>query len=258
MKCAAEFRAIAREALRGRWGTAVIAGIIASILGGTGGGSTPEITFTQEVSGGVTPTVTMFDQPLFTVGERIAVAGAITYILLIGLVAVAIALFLGSVVEVGYSRFHLNLVDGQEASIGQLFSYFPHWKTTVIASLLRGIYIVLWTLLLIIPGIVASYSYAMTPYILADDPDMTASEAISASKAMMEGNRWRLFCLELSFIGWSLLSALTLGIGHLWLNPYSHAARAAFYREISGTEAAYTPPEPPPLWENTNATWDER
>ena len=246
MKCAAEFRAIAREALRGRWGTAVIAGIIASILGGTQSGGT--------VSLNSSSTETLHSMGL----SEEAILSIAVSLLVMACIAALVALFVGSVVEVGYSRFHLNLVDGQEASIGQLFSYFPHWKTTVIASLLRGIYTFLWTLLFIIPGIVASYSYAMTPYILADDPDMTASEAISASKTMMEGNRWRLFCLELSFIGWSLLSALTLGIGHLWLNPYSHAARAAFYREISGTEAAYTPPEPPPLWENTNATWDER
>lgn len=83
--------------------------------------------------------------------------------------------------------------------------------------------------------IIASYSYAMTEYILADHPELSASEAISRSKEMMEGNRWRLFCLEFSFIGWSILCAFTLGIGYLWLTPYKEAAKAAFYREISGT-----------------------
>ena len=100
--------------------------------------------------------------------------------------------------------------------------------------LLQAVYIFLWTLLLIIPGIMASYSYAMTGYILAEHPELTAGEAIAQSKAMMAGNRWRLFCLQFSFIGWDILCALTLGIGNLALRPYEMAAIAAFYREISG------------------------
>ena len=94
----------------------------------------------------------------------------------------------------------------------------------------------LWSLLFVIPGIVAGYSYAMTGYILAEHPELTASEAIEQSKQMMSGNRFRLFCLQFSFIGWDLLCALTLGIGNLWLRPYKQAAEAAFYREVSGTE----------------------
>lgn len=81
----------------------------------------------------------------------------------------------------------------------------------------------------------------MTEYILAEHPEFTASEAIDRSKQMMSGNRWRLFCMQFSFIGWDILSALTLGIGSLWVRPYKQAATAAFYREVSGTEqTAYT------------------
>lgn len=152
------------------------------------------------------------------------------------LVIAAIHLFLGSVVGVGYSRFNLELVDHNEAGFEHLFKYFPWWANAVCTRLLKGLYVFLWSLLLVIPGIVASYSYAMTEYILAEHPEMTASEAIAASKEMMTGNRWRLFCLHVSFIGWAILCAFTLGIGNLWLNPYKNAATAAFYREISGTE----------------------
>ena len=91
-------------------------------------------------------------------------------------------------------------------------------------------------MLFIIPGIIANYSYAMTGFILAEYPEMTAGEAIERSKEMMDGNRFRLFCLQLSFIGWSILCSFTFGIGNLWLRPYRQAATAAFYREISGTE----------------------
>jgi len=88
----------------------------------------------------------------------------------------------------------------------------------------------------VIPGIIATYSYAMTGYILAENPEMTASEVLKRSKEMMSGNRFRLFCLQFSFLGWDFLCLLTFGIGYLWLRPYKQAAIAAFYREVSGTE----------------------
>ena len=141
---------------------------------------------------------------------------------------------LGSVIEVGYARFNLNLTAGEKPPFETLFSYFPYWKTVAVTMLLQAVYIFLWTLLLIIPGIMASYSYAMTGYILAEHSELTAGEAIAQSKAMMAGNRWWLFCLQFSFIGWDILCALTLGIGNLALRPYRHAAEAAFYRELCG------------------------
>ena len=107
--------------------------------------------------------------------------------------------------------------------------------------MLQGVYVFLWALLFVIPGIIATYSYAMTSYILAENPELTASEAIDMSKEMMEGNRFRLFCLHMSFIGWAILCVFTFGIGYLWLAPYMQAAQAAFYREVSGTErSTYT------------------
>ena len=111
----------------------------------------------------------------------------------------------------------------------------PHQSITI-TRLLRALYTFLWSLLFIIPGIVAGFSYAMTDYILAENPELTADEAITQSKTMMYGNRFRLFCLQFSFIGWDILATLAFGIGHLWLTPYKQAAYAAFYREVSGTE----------------------
>ena len=84
----------------------------------------------------------------------------------------------------------------------------------------------------------------MTGYILAEHPDLTAGEAIERSREMMSGNRWRLFCLRISFIGWDILCSLTLGIGNLWLRPYRQAAEAAFYREVSGTERVVNNADP--------------
>ena len=96
-----------------------------------------------------------------------------------------------------------------------------------------------------IPGVVKSSSYAMTPFILAEHPEMTASAAIDASKAMMDGHKMDLFLLQLTFIGWELLSGLTLGIGHLFLNPYRNAATAVFYENLkkgAQPQTDYVPP----------------
>lgn len=252
MKYAADFREIARNALRGKWGIAVVTSLIASLLNSAGSdgvglnvnieGSHADLNF--NIAG----------QTVFSTGGdpgagiNAFLVGTTIYIVLASLVIAALLLLVGSVVSVGYSKFNLDLVDHQDVELGHLFRYFPHWKNTVCASLLKGIYIFLWSLLLFIPGIIASYSYAMTNYILAEHPELTAREAIALSKDMMEGNRWRLFCLHASFIGWSFLCLFTFGIGNLWLSPYKNAAEAAFYREVSGTELP--PLSDTPVWEN--------
>ena len=211
MKLAADFRYIAREALRGKWGIAVIAGLVASLLGGLGS-DTPEVKLNA------------------------VLIGSAVYIAIAAVLLAAVYFVLGSVIEVGYARFNMDLVDRAEAKIETLFTYFNNWKITAATRFLKTLYCFLWSLLFIIPGIVASYSYAMTGCILAEHPELTASEAIERSKEMMSGNRFRLFCLHLSFIGWAILCAFTMGIGNLWLNPYRQASTGAFYREISGTE----------------------
>ena len=186
--------------------------------------------------------LTMAGQPVYSTGYgfspalRAFLIGGILYIVIAALVLIALYFILGSIIGVGYARFNLHLVDQESPSFETLFAYFPYWKTASAARLLQSLYILLWSLLLIIPGILASYSYAMTEFILAECPDLTAGEAIARSKALMYGNRWRLFCLQFSFIGWSILCTLTLGIGNLWLTPYTHAATAAFYREISASQ----------------------
>lgn len=238
MKIASDFRRIARTALSGKWWVAVLAGFIAALLGGVES-SGPEININFSNS---EPTVSL-DVGNQTIAPLSLYASIGITIIFVALV-IGIALFiLGNIINVGYSEFNLQLVDRKDVSIESLFSKFSNWKTIVAAGFLKALYIFLWTLLFIIPGILATYNYAMTGYILAENPEMTASEALERSKEMMYGNRWRLFCLEFSFIGWTLLCLLTCGIGNLWLVPYQQASVAAFYREISGTENSDTAPE---------------
>ncbi len=144
-------------------------------------------------------------------------------------------LIIGGVIRQGYCLYLLKQQDGQPAELQDLFSQFHRFGDGFCLALLESLYIALWSLLFIIPGIIAAYRYAMAPFILLENPDMTASEAINTSKQMMEGHKGELFTLHLSFIGWDLLCLLTLGIGYLWLNPYQNAAQAAFFRSFRRT-----------------------
>ena len=238
MKYAADFRRIAREALSGKWMIAVLVGLVAMLLGGASSGG-PEVKLNIDASG-ANASFEFAGQTIFSTGGGLDseigafLVGSAIYITIAAIVMAVVYFVLGSIISVGYARFILDLVDRGEPGFETLFGYFSYWKTTAIARLLQSVYILLWSLLFIIPGIIATYSYAMTEFILAENPDLTASEAIARSKEMMSGNRWRLFCLHFSFIGWDILSSLTLGIGNLWLRPYKQAANAAFYREITG------------------------
>ena len=109
---------------------------------------------------------------------------------------------------------------------------FNNWVHNVGAMLLTTVYVFLWTLLLIVPGIIKGISYGMTPFILAEKPELSAKEAIDLSMEMMEGHKMEFFMLWLSFIGWCLLGLLTLGIGYLWIMPYMYTATAAFYEDV--------------------------
>ena len=148
------------------------------------------------------------------------------------------ALLLGGVMAVGMCVITLQISRGGQPGIENLFDGFRKGLgNNIVAGILVQIYTFLWSLLFIIPGIVKSYSYSMTYYILADNPDMTPTEAIKESQEMMRGNKWRLFCLDFSFIGWHLLSILTLGILFLWISPYQNMARTEFYESIKPAPA---------------------
>lgn len=126
----------------------------------------------------------------------------------------------------------LTVVRGNKLKFSQLFAGFKDYGRVLGTMLLVGVYTLLWALLLIVPGIVKSYSYALTPYILVDHPELANNAAIEKSMAMMRGHKMKLFLLDLSFIGWWFLCLLTLGIGLLFLTPYVYASRAAFYEDL--------------------------
>jgi uncharacterized membrane protein len=120
----------------------------------------------------------------------------------------------------------------KQPQIDQVFSGFQNFGTGLITYLLMVLYILLWMLLLIIPGIIAALSYSQAFFILADNPSLSASEVLSKSKEIMDGHKLKLFFLGFNFIGWIFLCILTLGIGFLWLIPYMRVSYACFYNEI--------------------------
>lgn len=137
----------------------------------------------------------------------------------------------------GYYIMWLSVARGGTVDYGMLFDGFKDYKRIFITMLLVGIYEFLWSLLLLIPGIVKSYSYSMTYYILADEPEMKYDAAIEKSMRLMKGHKFDLFMLDLSFIGWAILCLLTLGIGVIFLAPYVETAHAKFYEDLIAENA---------------------
>lgn len=145
-----------------------------------------------------------------------------------------ISLLISGPFALGLSLFSLSISRNTGAKLEQLFEGFKEYVRVLSAYLLMVLFTILWALLLIVPGIIAGISYSQTFFILADDKTISPSDAIKKSKKMMYGFKWKYFCLGLRFIGWGLLSILTLGIGFLWLFPYVHVSTAKFYDDIKG------------------------
>lgn len=225
---ASDYRLKARQSLAGNWGVAILVALVASILGGAIKVFGFELNFNVEGE----------NISSWSDAFRVAIGGATITGSFMGIVQ----FILGGPVRLGNCKYLLNQHDRREKSFGDLFSMFSHFGNGFLLQLLTWLYTFLWSLLLVIPGIVASYRYAMAPFIMAEHPEMSAGEAINESKHMMYGHKWALFCLDFSFIGWAILSALTLGIGSLFLNPYTSAARAAFYRNLCGEHPLHQNP----------------
>lgn len=134
--------------------------------------------------------------------------------------------------EWGLSILFLDLIRGKSLAIENLFDGFKDYGRIMLTLLLQYVYIVLWTVLLIVPGIIKSYSYSMTSFIMKDNKEIKYNDAIELSMAMMHGYKMKLFLLDLSFIGWALLCLCTCGIGFFFLSPYVRTAHAAFYEDL--------------------------
>lgn len=232
MRNASSFRQQAREALSGNWPTAIITTLVAGLLGGS--------LFVQQTGMNIVTTSqqTMQNQdiqynlPDGGYGTNVLLGAAVfsgSLILIISL----IQFLVGGFVSLGLIQFNMNLIDKKPVDFMDIFSKSDMFVKALFLRLRLTVFTFLWTLLFIIPGIIKSYSYSMSGFIMTENPEISSKEAMEVSMKMMSGNKWRLFCLQLSFIGWYLLGALACGIGIFFVQPYVNAAIAAFYDDVS-------------------------
>lgn len=254
---AKEYRAIAREKLKGHWGTSVLAGFVAALLGGVTVSSPTfstniDVDDLSEISEklGIDSSLPDSEQLKQIVEQAPYIPHFVIAIIaiVVGLMTIwGIATFiLGGPIRAGYCKYNINLLNG-EGKFEDVFSRFDIFLKALLTKILVAVIISIGFVLLIIPGILATYGLQMTFYILAENPEMDPFDAVKASWNMMKGNKWKLFCLQFSFIGWSFLCLFTLGIGTLFLTPYVEAATAAFYKNVSKPKVelieSYTPAE---------------
>jgi uncharacterized membrane protein len=171
------------------------------------------------------------------IGTTVVFMLVMTAINIIPVAGWLIGILISGSMSIGLASFALSLSRKHDAALTQIFSGFEKFGVGLGAHLLTTIFVVLWTLLLIIPGIIAALSYSMTYYIIAESDSIGPLEAITKSKEMMRGNKWKFFRLGLRFLGWGLLCILTLGIGFLWLFPYMIVSYTQFYDDIREDQA---------------------
>lgn len=220
-----ELRAKAWDSLKGKYWMAFLVCLVLGLLASIG---TSFVSFSQDVNG----VVNMVDPAEMDSTMQLGALVLSGTALVSALIGFAVNLFVGNAAEVGLANYFIKNTDSTPSFKDAFSGFKVKYGRNIGTLLLAGIKIVLWTILFIIPGIIKTYEYAIIPYILADDPEISSKDAFKKAKQMMKGNKWRLFKLEFSFIGWGVLCVLTLGIGTFFLIPYVNAANAEFYAEL--------------------------
>ncbi len=166
------------------------------------------------------------------------------------LVGVVISLILSSAISLGLIYIHFRIASdpSYRPRVRDLFDGFNNFWPFLKVTLLASLFTFLWSLLFIIPGIIKALAYSQAPYIIAENPNMPAMEAIRQSERMMAGRKIDYFVLNLSFIGWALLAIPTLGLIAIWLEPYMQMTMVNFYSDVKSnySQFFYAPPPPPP------------
>lgn len=204
----------ARMALSGNWGMGVVGYVLYTVL---------------------VMSVTLFTYSAVFFVMAVSVASGANTVLATNAMSFAaqiVELLLSGAFMVGFCSYFLVIAQEGETRLECLFTGFKRFWTAFGAYFLSTLFIVLWSLLFIIPGIIAAFRYAMVYFIVADDEDVGPLEAIQQSKQMMKGNKWKFFCLHWRFFWWSLLCMFTFGIGYLWLVPYMQTSFAKFYEDV--------------------------
>ncbi len=233
----AELKGRAKDAVTCNYWWCVLAGLILSfVLGELGGGSGASFGGTSAgTSAGAESAGSSSSMDASVILPIVLFALVIVAVVVIVSLVISFALsaFALNIFEVGGRRFFLLNATEKTTVKEFIFGFKNNYMNVVNVMFFRMLYTFLWSLLLIVPGIIKGYEYRMIPYLLAENPDMSKEEAFDISRAMMDGNKWDAFVLDLSFIGWDLLSILTCGIlGIFYVNPYRHATNAELYRAL--------------------------
>ena len=236
MKSNQFFKNEALDALRGNWGKAVLLTIIYIFLVGlmTGPATYQTIetqTYIQENAHSMRQVASLVQDPMYqTLSRRMSGTSGLMTLMQILLIMP---------LSVGYANAMRKLLVEREVELVPTAFHiaFSNYWHKVWTMLWMTILIGLWSLLFLIPGIIKAFSYAMTPFIIEENPELSCTEAIHRSRMMMRGHKFDLFWLELSFIGWGILCIFTAGIGLFWLIPYMETSVAAFYEEVKADYA---------------------
>ncbi len=215
MKRNREIKKAAWAALKGNWSPAVVGAIFLSVI--TTLFAAPAYCLNM---------ATMDIQPFSDMNPMLLLAFSNSSMLL--------NFFLLYPLGLGYAVAHKDLYVNGDARVTRntVMHTFKGYLRNLLTLLLVYVFVVLWSLLFLVPGIVKGYAYAMAPFIIKDNPELSPNQAINLSMKMMKGHKFQLFCLYLSFLGWVLLSVITLGVALLWVMPYMQTAFAAFYQEV--------------------------
>ncbi len=216
----------AKQRLQFGRGAAILVALLTALL--ATGSSAPSFSFNFNLGSESGATVNF---PLD--GEEAAIFVGVFVVLMffIMLFASLYSIFLGNVIYVGSRGWHLRYWRGENPTVGAMFDSFRIYKPAVVTSLVKNIYLFLWSCLFFVPGIIKGYSYSMTEYIMYENPNLTANQAITLSRRLTDGNKWALFVFDLSYFGWDMLNALTFGIlGIVYVNPYRFTAHAGVYQ----------------------------
>lgn len=210
----AEIKYKAKESLRGHWPMAIGAIVITGMLSGIVGTINTRLNAAYKMGG----------------SESLLVWSILMQVVLICVM---------SPLNMGILSFFLKLSRNQFVELGEIFTKFKTiWLKSIGLNLWITLKVLLWSLLLFIPGIIAAISYSMAFYIMAEDEQVGVNQAVEISKAMMQGYKMQYFVLQLSFIGWIILCAIPCGLGYLWLAPYMQATEANFYNKVSANYRA--------------------
>lgn len=222
----------AKQVLRNNYWMALLVAFVASLLAGGSSNIGPTLTFNYTTGSDHYNYQYGYDRAVLPYFGAVA-AAAFGFVLIAMAVGVLFSVFVSNPVTVGKCRYFMESRVGN-APFSSLFSAFgdPAYRNVVKVMFMKNLFIFLWSLLFVIPGIYKAYQYRMVDYLMAENPYMTYQRALELSRQMTDGEKFNIFILELSFFGWLFLGALACGIGVFFVNPYIEATFAELYAAL--------------------------